>query len=138
MAFLTLIPAYREAKRNGWLPDFEAAQPFPGSGSVTVSRSVNPRKATAHLRVVTAKANAVVQLYDDDTNRHVISVYVARGDDVTVPIPTGTFRMRLVAGPLLRFVDDVRHGGRADDVQSAHDPLDRPPPPAGRQPADQG
>ena len=97
-ALLALIPAYREVKRNGWLPDLEAAHSFPGSGSVTVSRSVNPRKATAHLRVVTAKANAVVQLYDDETDRHVISVYVARDDDVTVPIPPGTFRMRLVEG----------------------------------------
>jgi len=97
-ALTFLIPAYREAKRHGWFPDLEPAIAFPSSGSVTVARNVDPQTATSRLRVQTDKANAVVQLYDHETDAHVISVYVARDDDVTVPVPPGTYRMQLVEG----------------------------------------
>lgn len=97
-ALTFLIPAYREAKRNGWFPDLQPAVAFPRSGSVTVNRNVDPRKATARLRVVTDQTNAVVQLYDRETDEHVISVYVRRDDDVSVPVPPGTYRMQLVEG----------------------------------------
>ncbi len=97
-ALTLLIPAYREAKRHGWFPDLEPAVAFPSSGSVTVARNVDPQTATSRLRVQTDKANAVVQLYDHETDAHVISVYVGRDDDVTVPVPPGTYRMQLVEG----------------------------------------
>lgn len=97
-AALALIPAYREAKRFGWLPDFGETLPFPSSGSVTVASGVDPKTATSKLRVATDKANAVIQLHDALTARHVISVYVGRNDDVTVPVPPGTYKVSLVEG----------------------------------------
>ena len=97
-AMLALIPMYREAKRHGWFPDLEPSIAFPSSGSVTVSRSVDPRTATAKLRVRTQDANAVIQLYEPESDRHVISVYVGRNDDVTVPVPPGVYRLQIVEG----------------------------------------
>lgn len=93
-----LFPAYREIKRAGWLPDWEQAVPFPSSGSVTVNREIDPRTATSRLRVITAAANAVVQLFDAETGVHIISLYVRREDDVNVPVPPGTYRVKIVEG----------------------------------------
>jgi hypothetical protein len=93
-----LFPAYREIKRAGWLPDWEQAIPFPSSGSVTVNREIDPRAATSRLRVISAAANAVVQLFDAETGVHIISLYVRRDDDVNVPVPPGTYRVKLVEG----------------------------------------
>jgi hypothetical protein len=58
-----LIPAYREAKRAGWIPDRTPAIAFPATGTVTVSNDVNPRSATSRMTVATDQANAVVQLF---------------------------------------------------------------------------
>lgn len=93
-----LIPAYREAKRSGWIPDRKAELPFPASGTVTVNDSVDPKTATSRIEVTAAQANAVVQLFDRKTDAHVISVYVNRNEDVSVPVPPGTYRMRIVEG----------------------------------------
>ena len=93
-----LIPFYGEAQRKGWIPDLEAGQPFPDTGSVTVARSIKRRDISSRLTVEASDANAVVQLFDPETNTHILSVYVARNNRVTVPAPTGTFRMRLVEG----------------------------------------
>jgi hypothetical protein len=93
-----LYPMYREARRSGWLPDREAALPFPPSGSVTVNAAIDPHDATSRMRVVTASANAVVQLFDPGSDHHVISVYVHGDDDVTVPVSPGTYRMRVIEG----------------------------------------
>lgn len=93
-----LFSAYREIKRAGWLPDWEQAIPFPSSGSVTVNREINPRTATSRLRVIAAAANAVVQLYDAETDVHMISGYVRRDDEVDVPVPPGTYRVKLIEG----------------------------------------
>lgn len=97
-ALTILIPAYREAKRSGRFPDLRPAVAFPRSGSVTVNCNVDPRTATARLRVVTDQANAVVQLYDRATDAHVISVYVRRDDEATVAVPPGEYRMQIVEG----------------------------------------
>jgi len=97
-ALLILIPFYGEAQRQGWIPDFEAGQPFPETGSVTVARSINRRDVRSRLTVEASDANAVVQLFEPVSNMHILSVYVARNNRVTVPAPTGTFRMRLVEG----------------------------------------
>lgn len=97
-AISLVYPMYREAKRNGWIPDREAALSFPPSGSVTVNAAIDPHDATSRIRVVTASAKAVVQLFDPGSDRHVISVYVHGDDDVTVPVPPGTYRMRVIEG----------------------------------------
>ena len=93
-----LIPAYREAKRSGWFPDRVAELPFPASGTVTVNNSVDPNKATSKIGVTAADANVVVQLFDRNTDVHVISVYVNRNEDVSVPVPPGTYRMKIIEG----------------------------------------
>jgi hypothetical protein len=93
-----LIPAYREAKRSGWIPDRAVELPFPASGTVTVNNSVDPKTATAQIQVTAAQANAVLQLFDRKTDAHVISVYVNRNEDVSVPVPPGTYRMKIIEG----------------------------------------
>lgn len=95
---LAAIPAYHSLKRAGWLPDPRPAQPFPETGSVTVNSGIDPRSATARLAVVTANANAVVQLFDWRSDRHVISVYVRKNDQATVADPPGSYRMKVAEG----------------------------------------
>lgn len=85
-------------KRGGWLPDMAPAIPFPVSGSVAVNKLVEPGSATSRMRVTAGPANAVVQLFDPGTDDHVISVYVRKEEDVTVPVPPGTYRMRVIEG----------------------------------------
>ena len=97
-ALTFLIPAYREAKRAGWIPDREPTLAFPSSGSVTVNRDIDPRTATARMSVVTDQANAVIQLFDRETDEHIISAYVRRHGSVTVPVPSGTYRMKVIEG----------------------------------------
>lgn len=92
------VPFYRDAKRSGWLPDLEASIPFPATGSVTVNRSIDPKTATARMSVTTDGANAVIQLYDRETERHVISAYVRKHDHAVVPVPPGRYRMEVIEG----------------------------------------
>lgn len=101
-----LIPAYREAKRSGWFPDRAVELPFPASGTVTVSDSVDPKTATSRIKVTAGEANAVVHLFDRETDAHRISVYVHRNEDVSVPVPPRTYQMKIVEG-------DKWHGLRA-------------------------
>ena len=95
---LILIPFYGDAQRHGWIPDLEPAQPFPESGSVTLAGKVPGRVARSHLTLAAADANAVEQLVDPDTNTHALSIYVAANDRVSLPVPAGTYRVRLIEG----------------------------------------
>lgn len=97
-AISILIPLYGEVQRKGWLPDFAAAVPFPETGSVTVAGSIKRGNIRSILTVDASAANAVVQLFDPATNRHIFTLYVAGNNRITVPAPTGTFRMRLIEG----------------------------------------
>lgn len=97
-ALLTLIPMYRELKRAGWLPDTSPAVAFPASGSVTVWRDLDPRLLRSRMAVTTAAANAVVQLFDPQTDQHILSVYVQKNDRVELAAPVGTWRMRVAEG----------------------------------------
>lgn len=97
-ALLTLIPIYREMKRGGWLPDTSPAVAFPASGSVTVWRDLDPRLLRSRMAVTTAAANAVVQLFDPQTDQHILSVYVQKNDRVELAAPIGTWRMRVAEG----------------------------------------
>lgn len=95
---LAAIPAYYGLKREGWFPDRRPGLPFPATGSVTVNAGLSPKTATSRLIVITANANAVVQLFHPVSGRHVISVYVGKNDRATVPVPPGTYRMKIVEG----------------------------------------
>lgn len=92
------VPAYRDAKRSGWLPDYGVELPFPASGTVTVNDSVDPRSATSRIHVIAGPANAVVQLLNSETEAHVISVYVKRAEETSVPVPPGVFRVKIIEG----------------------------------------
>jgi hypothetical protein len=92
------VPAYRDAKRSGWLPDYGVELPFPSSGTVTVNDSVDPRSATSRIHVIAGPANAVVQLLNSETEAHVISVYVKRAEETSVPVPPGVFRVKIIEG----------------------------------------
>lgn len=109
-ALLVFIPLYGEAQRTGWIPDFTAAAPFPETGSVTVARNIKRADIKSTLTVDASEANAVVQLFDPATGRHVFSVYVAANNRMTVPAPTGTFRMRLIEGQ--KWHGTTRYFGR--------------------------
>lgn len=92
---LVIIPAHYSLKREGWFPDLKPAQPFPDNGSVTVSSRLDPKSATARLTVVTSDANAVVQLFQPETDQHVISVYVRKNQEAAVAVPPGIYRMKI-------------------------------------------
>jgi hypothetical protein len=87
-----------DAKRRGWLPDFQPAITFPESGSVAVARTLPLGLVQSRLRVSAAEANAVVQLIDPRSGAHALSVFVAANDDVDVPAPAGRWRMRIIEG----------------------------------------
>jgi len=114
---LILIPLYGEAQRAGWLPDREAAMPFPESGSVTVARWAMHEPVSSFLTVETADSNAVVQLIDPTTGRHAISIYVSKNDRIRVPVPQGTFRLRLIEGQ--KWHGPVRYFGSNTSYETA-------------------
>ncbi|KEQ53737.1 hypothetical protein [Sphingobium chlorophenolicum] len=97
-AVAMLIPMYGEAQRRGWIPDFEAIQPFPETGSVTVAGNVVGFVSKSSLTIAASAASAVVQLYDPDTNQHALSIYVGANERIEVPVPSGTYRVRLIEG----------------------------------------
>lgn len=93
-----VVPMYFDAKRGGWMPDLTSGIPFPESGSVTVATGLSQKRVTSRLTVQTSDANAVVQLFDPDTDEHILSVYVAGNDHVVIPAPRGTYRMKIIEG----------------------------------------
>ncbi|MDQ2764857.1 MAG: hypothetical protein M3Y22_15685, partial [Pseudomonadota bacterium] len=95
---LAALPAWNSLKREGHLPDFGPAQPFPKSGSVVVSKRLGIGRVTSHLTVTADEANAIVQLIAPESGRHAMSVYVAAHTSVTVPAPHGSYRVRLIEG----------------------------------------
>ena len=116
-AISILLPMYGEAQRKGWLPDLAASTPFPETGSVTVARTIRPAYIKSRLTVEASEANAVVQLFEPETNRHILSVYVAANNRVTVPVPIGTFRMRLIEGQ--RWHGPTRYFGPNTSYETA-------------------
>lgn len=94
---LGLIAIWYRAEQ-GWPFLDEPVVAFPASGSVTVNQLLDPQKATSRMKVIAGRANAVVQLFAPDSDVHILSVYIRRGDAVTVPVPPGVFRMRLIEG----------------------------------------
>ncbi|MFD1103576.1 MULTISPECIES: hypothetical protein [Sphingobium] len=95
---LTVIPLYGMAQRDGLIPDLRPGVSFPETGSVTISKAIDRRSITSALTIVASHANAVVQLFDPATERHLMSIYVAANHRIKVPVPEGTYRMKLVEG----------------------------------------
>lgn len=95
---LTVIPLYGMAQRDGLIPDFRAGVPFPETGSVTISKAVARRSISSSLTIAASHANAVVQLFDPASGRHLMSAYVAANHRVRVPVPEGTYRIKLIEG----------------------------------------
>jgi len=116
-ALSILVPMFGEMQRKGWLPDLTAPIPFPQTGSVTVARTIKLADIKSRLTVEASEANAVVQLFEPETNRHVLSVYVGANNRVTVPVPVGTFRMRLIEGQ--RWHGTTRYFGPNTSYETA-------------------
>lgn len=93
-----VIPILADLRRGGWLPDTEPGIPFPETGSVSVASDLPMKIVRSQLTVVTSDSNAVVQLVHPETERHVISVFVAANSEVTIPAPVGIWRMRVIEG----------------------------------------
>lgn len=124
-ALLVVVPMIGAAKRSGWLPDLRPGIPFPVSGSVTVSPTLDVAQVTSWLTVRTSEANAVVQLLDPATDRHILSVYARKNDLVRVPAPSGTFRVRLLEGQ--RWHGSVRFFGPNTSFETFVQPMTFPP-----------
>ncbi|WP_086740381.1 hypothetical protein [Erythrobacter colymbi] len=92
------IPMLGDLRRGGWLPDTEPGLPFPETGSVSVASDLPMKIVRSQLAVRTSDSNAVVQLVHPETDRHVISVFVAANSEVTIPAPVGIWRMRVIEG----------------------------------------
>ncbi|HEX7855033.1 MAG TPA: hypothetical protein VF503_15190 [Sphingobium sp.] len=74
-----------------------------------MARTIKRDQIRSVLTVDASEANAVVQLFDPMTNRHIFSVYVAGINRITMPALTGTFRMRLIEGQ--KWHGTTRHFG---------------------------
>lgn len=122
---LALIPVARDMIREGYIPTFEGEDlPFPDSGSVTVANDVTASSATSSLTVEAGPAHAMVQLFEPETSRHVITLYVRKGDRKTTRVPPGTFRMRVAEGS--RWFGPQRFFGRGMTYEEVADLIDFP------------
>lgn len=71
---------------------------FPPSGSVTVTTALRPGAATARLAIRAGSAKAIVQLLAPQSGAHVLSIFLRPGDRRIVPVPPGTWRVRVIEG----------------------------------------
>lgn len=71
---------------------------FPPSGSVTVTTALRPGAATARLAIRAGSAKAIVQLLAPQSGAHVLSIFLRAGDRRIVPVPPGTWRVRVIEG----------------------------------------
>lgn len=76
----------------------DAKLPFPQSGSVTVANSYEPGHLMSKLDVRSGSDNAVLQFYDVETRSHVMSIYMAAHEKRLVPLPVGTYALRIAYG----------------------------------------
>ncbi len=68
-----------------------------------VEKNIAAGRITKDGKTETVKTgNLVYALFQHDTSRaldaHVISVYINRNEDVSVPVPPGTYRMKIIEG----------------------------------------
>lgn len=81
-----------------WSADGAAYRTFPPSGSVTVTTAMRPGSATARLAITPGGQNAIVQLLAPTTGHHVLSIFLRAGETRIVPVPPGTWRLRVIEG----------------------------------------
>ncbi|OYY89854.1 MAG: hypothetical protein B7Y45_10560 [Sphingomonas sp. 28-66-16] len=93
------------AHKNEWLAEHlavffpsSAAASFPASGTVSVSPMLNMRRVKSHLTLQGSDENAIVQLIDARSGSHTLSVYIRAFERVSVPAPTGNYRVRFIHG----------------------------------------
>lgn len=71
---------------------------FPESGSVTVSTTLETAKANSHFQITASDKDSVIQLFDPATDAHILSIYIRRNETRRVPVPSGTFTIRIAQG----------------------------------------
>ncbi len=81
-----------------WSADGAAYRTFPPSGSVTVTTAMRPGSATARLAITAGTHNAILQLLAPTTGHHVLSIFLRAGETRIVPVPPGTWRVRVIEG----------------------------------------
>lgn len=81
-----------------WSAEGGAYRTFPPSGSVTVSTTMRPGSATARLAITAGTHNAILQLLAPTTGHHVLSIFLRAGESRIVPVPPGTWCVRVIEG----------------------------------------
>lgn len=81
-----------------WSGDGAAYRTFPPSGSVTVTTAMRPGSATARLAITAGTHNAILQLLTPTAGHHVLSIFLRAGERRIVPVPPGTWRVRVIEG----------------------------------------
>lgn len=81
-----------------WSAEGGAYRTFPPSGSVTVTTAMRPGSATARLAITAGGQNAILQLLAPTTGHHVLSIFLRAGETRIVPVPPGTWRLRVIEG----------------------------------------
>lgn len=81
-----------------WSAEGGAYRTFPPSGSVTVTAAMRPGSATARLAITAGTQNAILQLLAPTTGHHVLSIFLRAGERRIVPVPPGTWRVRVIEG----------------------------------------
>lgn len=71
---------------------------FPASGSVVVPSTLDVRTVKSSLTLQGSRENSVVQLIDTETMRPAMSAYIRAFERVSVPAPTGVYRVRFIHG----------------------------------------
>ncbi|KAJ8138676.1 hypothetical protein OY671_008111, partial [Metschnikowia pulcherrima] len=77
---------------------------------VTVTTAMRPGSATARLAITAGTHNAISQSSAPTTGHHVLSIFSRAGETRIVPVPPGTWRVRVIegrtwAGPRRSFGD---------------------------------
>ena len=74
---------------------------FPGTGDVFVTKYADLSHGQSQFSVTvppTDRYNYVVMLIDDVTGHAVMAIYCRSGDTTAVPVPIGSFRIRVASG----------------------------------------
>ena len=122
-----VMVAIQYVDHNG-IPSFAApagpVMSFPQSGDVFVTPYADLRhgQSTFGIKVPPSDhSNYVVLLSDVATGQRVIAIYCRSGDDTRVPVPVGTYRVRVASGVDWYGLHDLF--GRATNVAEVVSPM---------------